>query len=280
MKVLEGTNPRSGIGIDWVVKDVPAGSTGAGVSPGSNATDFDGIAGSYLTLGDYAGTYTVEAACGECDSGSPQTFTATAKCPDVPRYYQTDYPDEPYDGICKDYENLTPSGKPGIKECISSNDVPWTIAQKGCALASASMVLKRYNHMNPPDGLNYFLSDNYISGLGSIGYTINGAVKWDAVNYISQQQVKYRGDLSSYGNLRKGIIIDKSSMDEYLKRCIPVIVQVFNPDTKSGHWVVVTGKDGDDYLINDPAYPERTKLSSYGDIYATRVYESGEGGCR
>ena len=67
----------------------------------------------------------------------------------------------------------------------------------------------------------------------------------------------------------------------------PVIVQADHQygGSRHEHWVLVTGKIGGDYTINDPskAFKEedqKTKLSQYGDIYALRVFKSKNGGCR
>ena len=72
----------------------------------------------------------------------------------------------------------------------------------------------------------------------------------------------------------------KEILDDFLNKCMPVIASVVNPSTDNLHWVVVTAKDGGDYIINDPGYRTRTRLSFYGDIYGIRVYKDNLGGCQ
>jgi hypothetical protein len=81
--VDQAGNPIAGVGVSWVVIGWPGKSQeqanpGAGVSPASSTTGSDGKAQTTLTLGTLPGTYTVEARCAQCTSGSPQTFIATA----------------------------------------------------------------------------------------------------------------------------------------------------------------------------------------------------------
>lgn len=71
-----------------------------------------------------------------------------------------------------------------------------------------------------------------------------------------------------------------NKIDDYLARCIPVIVKVQNGDSGRWHWLVVKKKDGTDYVINDPASSKRKSLSEYGnDIYSIRVFENYKGVC-
>jgi len=267
VRVLEGSSPKGGVEIGWDVTAAPVGSGGAGVSPGSNTTNTEGIARSYLTLGNHEGTYTVESTCPECDSGSPQTFTATARCPGVPVYYQDDYND-PYDGICKDGRKTVP--------CSDKHDEPWSIGAKGCALTSISMVLGRY-------GLSYFPPDelNRIMTIDINGYDPKGRVKWLTTDVITGREITYIDKTENYGEKSWGIKVSKSLMDKYLEKCMPVIVQVYNSTTGNMHWVVVTGKSGNDYSINDPSEGNDYKLlSQYGDIYNIRPYANQNGGCQ
>ena len=265
-------SPLKYIGINSQITYAPADD--ASVTPTNSATSSDGLASSTLRLGSLPGDYTVNATCSECTEGSPQTFTATAKCPDVPQYYQDDYSDD-YDGICKDYENLTSSGKPGVKTC-ALGDKTWTIAEKGCALASMGMVMERYKYPTPntPDKLN----DIFIKDIA--GYDKKGSVKWYAPNVITGYGIQYQYDPTHFG---KGETLPKSLMDNYLGKCMPVIVRVINPHTHNPqHWIVVTGKVDNDYTVNDSdlANKDLKWLSKYGDIYDIRVYKDPKGGCQ
>ena len=267
----EQGNPEGGVAVRWSVVASPAGSGGAGVSPSSTETSLGtGLTFTEMTLGNRRGAYMVDATCADCDDGSPQTFTFEALCPAVTSYKQNDYPDEPYANICKNGKKAVP--------CSEQYSEPWTIKEKGCALTSISMILHRFGFATPPLALNYHLSQN------NMGYNGHGSVYWESVNYMTSQQIKYKYDSKHYGRLpskkSNGKRVSKRILDSYLEKCIPIVAQVYNPDTKREHWVVVTEKDGNDYAINDPGYSGKSYLSSYGDIYGIRVFENQNGGCQ
>ncbi|HAG50943.1 MAG TPA: hypothetical protein DCL42_06350, partial [Deltaproteobacteria bacterium] len=233
---------------------------------------------------------TVNATCSACTEGSPQTFTAMAKCPDVPQYYQDDYSDD-YDGICAIGIDPNTKKKYGVKPCekdaqgnVLSTEIPYTIADKGCALTSMGMVLDRYdkNPINLPSLLNTTLKYSYLFKFK--GYKEDGAVYWDAVNYITGGQVKFKDEEALDGHWINNVqqSLSKSEIDQYLDKCSPVVVKVkrIRKDGSWGwHWVVVTGKSETDYKINDPA-GDYNFLSQYGDIYSIRAYENQGGGCK
>lgn len=74
--------------------------------------------------------------------------------------------------------------------------------------------------------------------------------------------------------------LPREILDDFLNKCMPVIVSVVNQKTGGLHWVVVTGTSGSDYTINDPGFRAQDKLSGYGDIYGIRVYKDNYGGCQ
>ncbi|MBI5894429.1 MAG: C39 family peptidase [Deltaproteobacteria bacterium] len=175
--------------------------------------------------------------------------------------------------------------KSGVKQCekdeqgnVLSTEIQYTISDKGCALTSVAMVMERYGYptSNTPDKLN----DIFIKDI--TGYDKKGRVKWYAPNVITGWQIKYVDNPSHHGDMEEGEIVQKSLMDEYLGKCMPAIVQVINPRTGNGHWVVVTGKSSSDYTVNDPdiANKDLKQLSKYGDIYNIRVYKNQKGGCQ
>ena len=77
-------NPVAGVEVSlevtgWPGKAQGQDNPGASVSAARGTTSGDGTAQTSLTLGTLPGTYTVEARCPQCTSGSPVVFTAMAK---------------------------------------------------------------------------------------------------------------------------------------------------------------------------------------------------------
>jgi Peptidase_C39 like family len=134
-----------------------------------------------------------------------------------------------------------------------------TMGEEGCAVSSAAMVLAFYGQDIDPGRLNDFLSN-------SGGYTPQGWLYWEkAADYQPGLARHAYEDLPSY------FLIDWN-----LQRGNPVIVRLhlLNGIT---HFVVVVGKAGFDYLIQDPAsggahgvYPLRQLAP---EIEALRFYE-------
>jgi hypothetical protein len=134
-----------------------------------------------------------------------------------------------------------------------------TIGGEGCAVAAAAMVFKFYGIEVDPQQLNWFLTN-----VG--GYTEQGWIYWDRAAWFAPDRVRHvYEDLASY-----------QLIDSNLSRGNPVIVRV---RLSSGitHFVVIAGKNGLDYLVQDPGggsmkglYPLR-ELGS--DIEGLRFYE-------
>jgi hypothetical protein len=113
-----------------------------------------------------------------------------------------------------------------------------TIGQSGCAITSAAMVLSAYGVDTDPQRLNDFLKTNG-------GYTTNGWLYWEKAAAIAPggQVEKAYEDLPSY-----------ALIDQNLEQGNPVIVRLTLRNGTT-HFVVVVGKDGWDYLVQDPARP-------------------------
>jgi Peptidase_C39 like family len=134
-----------------------------------------------------------------------------------------------------------------------------TIGGEGCAVAAAAMVFKFYGIDVDPQQLNWFLS-----AVG--GYTDRGWLYWDRAAWFAPDRVRHvYEDLPSYALL-----------DSNLAHGNPVIVRV---RLRSGvtHFVVIAGKQGFDYLVQDPGagaakgfYPLR---ELHSDIEALRFYQ-------
>jgi hypothetical protein len=113
-----------------------------------------------------------------------------------------------------------------------------TIGQSGCAITSAAMVLAAYGVDTDPQRLNQYLTTH-------AGYTDNGWVYWEKAAEIApaSQVEKAYEDLPSY-----------ALIDQNILKGNPVIIRLTLQNGTS-HFVVVVGKQGWDYLIQDPARP-------------------------
>jgi hypothetical protein len=134
-----------------------------------------------------------------------------------------------------------------------------TIGGEGCAVSSAAMVLAYYGVNVDPGVLNTFLADN-------AGYTPQGWLYWEKAAAFAPGKAKHiYEDAPSY------YLIDSN-----LLRGNPVIIRI---RLRSGvtHFVVIVGKKGFRYLIQDPGssgekgiYPLYHLVSK---IEALRFYE-------
>jgi Peptidase_C39 like family len=134
-----------------------------------------------------------------------------------------------------------------------------TIGGEGCAVAAAAMVFKFYGIDVDPQQLNW-----YLSSVG--GYTDRGWLYWDRAAWFAPDAVRHvYEDLPSY-----------ALIDSNIKHGNPVIVRV---RLRNGitHFVVIAGKAGFDYLVQDPGagaakglYPLR---ELHSDIEALRFYQ-------
>ena len=97
------------------------------------------------------------------------------------------------------------------------------------------------------------------------GYNYRGWIKWQKCSDYTKgkMKLKYVGDPVF------------SLIDKNLKNGNPVIVKVFIHKIIP-HWVLISGKKGFEYYINDPlSDPGKTvKLSHYGDkMYSLRIFK-------
>ncbi len=134
-----------------------------------------------------------------------------------------------------------------------------TLGAEGCAVASAAMVMQFYGLDTDPGRLNAFLTEH------PRGYTPEGWIWWEDATDLRPGVIEkaYEDDPSYY------------LIDSKLAAGHPVIARV---RFASGitHFVVIVGKEGFDYLVQDPGagaskgvYP----LKEFGsDIEAIRFY--------
>ena len=135
-----------------------------------------------------------------------------------------------------------------------------TMGQVGCAVTSATMVLKFYGVDTDPGRMNDYLRDHG-------GYTEDNDLIWEGPASLAPSQVR-----QAYEDLPSYYLIDSNLLHHN-----PVIVRL---RLASGitHFVVVMGKQGFDYLIRDPSqaglrkgvYPLRELGSK---IEALRYYQ-------
>jgi Peptidase_C39 like family len=111
-----------------------------------------------------------------------------------------------------------------------------TIGQGGCAITSAAMVLSAYGVDTDPQRLNEYLVTHG-------GYTDDGSVYWEKAAEVApgHQVEKAYEDPPSY-----------ALIDQNLTAGNPVIIRLKLQNGRP-HFVVIVGKQGWDYLVQDPA---------------------------
>lgn len=146
---------------------------------------------------------------------------------------------------------------PAWKSKLLGFDKKNTIGGYGCLMTSMTMVASVYGFGDNPDTVN------------------------DKMKAISAFQAAYiiPGSFPSVANGTRYVNYlvctnapaPMAEIDNYLVQGKPVIVQVdYNPSTPTieGHWIVLTAKQGEDYLIQDPwPFPVRqgeTLMAKYG----------------
>ena len=141
-------------------------------------------------------------------------------------------------------------------------ETPESLNDAGCAVSSAAMVLGGYGIDTDPGRLNAFLRK--IPG----GYTPEGWIYWEKAVEISPAVANSL--LPHYEDLPSFFLIDWN-----LWRGNPVIVRVRYPSGIT-HFVVVCGKDGNDYLVRDPGVMGQQGISYLSEfpppVEALRFY--------
>lgn len=120
-----------------------------------------------------------------------------------------------------------------------------SLASYGCTVCSAAMALHAFDKPCTPKTLNTYLSDNG-------GFTANGLLIWSALR-------KYAGE-DSYNMVIKNSTTH-DYLDQQLKLGIPVIAKVLW-QRRIWHWVLITGKEGNHYLIADPLVPDNPHIKA------------------
>ena len=136
---------------------------------------------------------------------------------------------------------------------------PATLAQEGCAVAAAAMVLASLGAETDPARLNSHLREH------PGGFTSQGWIYWEKAALVTNAPVRavYEGPA------------DFHRLDRELRRGTPVILRLRLP-TGLMHFVVAVGKRGKEYLVLDPARLEHMEpaiLSELGAVITgMRIY--------
>jgi hypothetical protein len=138
---------------------------------------------------------------------------------------------------------------------------PVTIGAYGCLVTAVSMVANHFGKDTNPSKLNKDL-------IAVNGYENGNLLKWGAIETIYPDiKVDWHYFLANP---------DDALIDEVLVQELPVLAQVdynMNTSVLEQHWVLIVGKEGNDYLIIDPIDGSTAYLSRYaGKAWRMAVY--------
>jgi hypothetical protein len=169
-------------------------------------------------------------------------------CPQVIRAQETSL-DVPYYEQGKD--------TPWADELLG-NKSSLTIRTHGCALTCISMMTSFFeeNQMTPSDMNNWLKSHNGFHD-GWEGSTYLGEVNlnWPSLSEFEQGYVYTRHDWAVQA-------ADLQLIRYYIDKGIPVISEVLYRGAP--HYVVLTGYKGDDFIMNDPEFPDH---HNFNEVY-------------
>jgi len=149
-----------------------------------------------------------------------------------------------------DIKQYSPPWNDDVYDRATSWSANPTIERWGCALTSASMVLKYFGHDVNPDDLNNWLISQ------PDGYLRSGLLNWLAVSRYTRINQGADSPILEYRRFGS----DQTILENELTARNPGILKL------PRHFVVAKGKTGSDFEINDPA-TTRNLLSSYGENY-------------
>jgi len=137
-----------------------------------------------------------------------------------------------------------------------------SLAEVGCAVASAAMALASRGVDTDPGSLNAFLRNK------ESGYTPEGWIYWEKAVEVDPKRI---GELlPHYEDAPSHFLVDWN-----LLRGNPVIARLRYPDGMT-HFVLICGKQGFEYLVRDPGEGGRagiTLLSGFpAPLEALRFY--------
>lgn len=236
----EAGNPKEGVTINWGITKVPDGAQGAVLGSPESATNQDGLAGAFLTLGDTEGDYQVTAICPGCTiSSSHVVFTAKAKC-----------------AIAENAISPRSQCAPGVGD-QQYDSINKTICRKGCALTALTMLLNFYGVETDVLKLNDWLKAND-------GFTEDP----DAGNLVWRPTLAFPGSPFSEFELTDDIS-NLNMLNEELRQGFPVIVKI--PGSGDTHFVVAFCRSGSTYKVWDPNGGAVQKISK-DQIIGLRIF--------
>ena len=131
-----------------------------------------------------------------------------------------------------------------------------TLGRVGCTVCCLAMGLGHFGIQQTPKELNERLKANN-------GFSLRGWLRWEAVSRLTDGKV--------YVDFRAPL--KHETIDAALKAGQPVLAKVFINRVIT-HWVLVVGKEGTEYLIEDPlgSGQKPTRLSGYSSgVHAIRI---------
>jgi len=137
-----------------------------------------------------------------------------------------------------------------------------SLGRVGCTICSLAMALDYYGVKMPPKELNEFLKAHE-------GYNPRGWLRWNSVEKVSGGKVTL--DYMSRP--------DHAVIDCALRKAQPVLAKVYI-SAIIPHWVLIVGKDGQEYLMRDPLGEANSvdRISDYkSKVYAVRVLQRSQG---
>jgi len=134
-----------------------------------------------------------------------------------------------------------------------------TLGSVGCTVCCLAMGLSHFGIQQSPKELNAWLRAND-------GYSLRGWLRWESLSKLTGGNiyVDYRAPLGH------------DTIDAALKARQPVLAKVFINRVVT-HWVLVVGKDGTEYLAQDPLGNGKTpvRLSRYSSgVHAIRILKA------
>lgn len=231
--------PTAGATLRFSISSAPG--TGASVTPPDATTDLDGLGHSIFRVGSLPLDYKITCSCPTCGAGtSTVTFTACGKL-------QT--------------EELRQGDPAWAGATLGNHPKDYTIRETGCALTSVANLIDFYGTTNPaiPHTDPLQLNTAMIAGHG---YTKNDDVDWRQVGRFAANQITFVAESNLKASNTLEMIRGQIDADLALRR--PVIVKGEHPPFghSNFHFMLITGKCGENYVVADPASPTGHRLYS------------------